>query len=167
MIEPRTLAELWRTYGDRLVLIARSLGEPAEDAVQEAFVALACQNELPDDPLAWLARASRNAMLQTWRSRKRRERREQASADSRDWFVQDHQRLDERLDASVVTQRLQQLPEEQREVIVMHLWGEMTFRQIADVIGLSPSQAHRHYQNGLKQIQRVVRPASEPDTVSK
>lgn len=78
MIEATTLAELWDDHSDRLLLIARSIGGPAEDAVQEAFVALASQAIMPTDPMAWLVRVTRNRLLQWHRSGKRRRTRETA-----------------------------------------------------------------------------------------
>ena len=41
------------------------------------------------------------------------------------------------------------LPLEQREVIVAHLWGGLTFDQIAELVGFSASSTHRLYQAGL------------------
>ncbi len=53
------------------------------------------------------------------------------------------------LDPETATAELQALPLEQREVIVAHLWGGLTFEQIAEVSGISSSTAHRHYRAGL------------------
>jgi DNA-directed RNA polymerase specialized sigma24 family protein len=41
------------------------------------------------------------------------------------------------------------LPVEQREVIVAHLWGGLTFEQIGELIDASSSTAHRWYLAGL------------------
>ncbi|EMI19740.1 RNA polymerase sigma factor 70, region 4 type 2 domain protein, partial [Rhodopirellula maiorica SM1] len=60
---------------------------------------------------------------------------------------------DGQLDGQQVTQWLDELDAIDREVIVMHLWGGMTFRQIADVMGLSAATANRRYQNALTQLQ--------------
>ena len=38
MLDPDKLTEIWDQHADRLLLIARSIGGPAEDAMQEAFV---------------------------------------------------------------------------------------------------------------------------------
>jgi len=53
------------------------------------------------------------------------------------------------LDITAVTGALRQLPVAQREIIVAHLWGGLTFEQIAEVIGCSSSSAHRSYAAGL------------------
>ena len=47
---------------------------------------------------------------------------------------------------------LSALPIEQREVIVAHLWGGLTFEQIAEVSGTSSSTAHRLYGSGLSTL---------------
>jgi len=41
------------------------------------------------------------------------------------------------------------LPIEQREVIVAHVWGGLSFEQIGELIGSSASTAHRWYVAGL------------------
>jgi RNA polymerase sigma factor (sigma-70 family) len=164
VIDPIQLRQIWSTHGDRLTLIARSIvdSQDAEDAVQEAFVSLAVQTMLPDDPLAWLVRVVRNQLLQWRRSQGRRRRREQqrlqrdpgASA----WFVQPQLAIDQTLDAVEVANALRDLPEDQREVIVMHLWGEMTFERIAAVLGGSRSTVHRLYARGLIRLKQRFEP---------
>ncbi|GAA5507972.1 sigma-70 family RNA polymerase sigma factor [Novipirellula caenicola] len=153
MIDAETLSELWQQHANRLLMIARAVGEPAEDAVQEAFVALAQQSTLPDEPLAWLVRTTRNEILQVKRGKQRRAAREQVAARHRCWFVQPSEYQDQQLDGQHVTEWLEELDAADREVIVMHLWGGLTFRQIADVIGLSAATANRRYQNALTQLQ--------------
>ena len=151
MIEATTLAEVWDEHIDRLLLIARSMGDPAEDAVQEAFVSLAKQDHLPDDPLAWLARVARNHLMQWTRSRRRRQRRETSVVKS-NWFEVDIRRIQQQIDGVEVTRALLRLASPQREVIVMHLWGEMTFEAIGRVIDLPRASAHRAYQDGLREL---------------
>ena len=38
MIHYEQLVSAWNDYADRLLLIIRAFGDPAEDAVQEAFI---------------------------------------------------------------------------------------------------------------------------------
>jgi DNA-directed RNA polymerase specialized sigma24 family protein len=51
-----------------------------------------------------------------------------------------------------VAAALGDLPLSQRESIVAHLWGGLTFEQIADVTGTSASTAHRQYQAGILEL---------------
>lgn len=148
VIEATALAEIWDTHADRLLLVARSIGGPAEDAVQEAFIALAKQSEVPNDPMAWLVRVARNRLLQWQRGNRRRKHREHR-AGTACWFDYEIRRVDEQIDGRDVTASLMTLGSPDREVIVMHLWGEMTFEAIGEVIGVSRASAHRAFTRGL------------------
>lgn len=156
VIEPTVLANLWEANADRLLLICRAIGEPSEDAVQEAFIALSIQAELPNDPLAWLIRTARNQILQWRRGAGRRVKREQFVGESKDWFHCEHESIEARIDGQQVAAWLERLPEDQREVIAMHIWGGMTFRQIAEVAELPVSTAHRIYHQGLAGLRERV-----------
>ncbi len=166
VITPTNLRQIWDEHSDRLTLIARTMvdrgnAQDAEDAVQEAFISLATQSAMPDDPLAWLVRVTRNQLLQWRRSEVRRQRREheqQAQTSCRVWLVHPQVAVDRRLDAFSVVAALAGLPEEQRQVIVMHIWGEMTFQQIAGVVDRSRSSVHRLYSAGLVQLKQRFDP---------
>jgi RNA polymerase sigma factor (sigma-70 family) len=163
VIDATALSETWDAHADRLLLIARSIGGPAEDAVQEAFVVLATQSQLPDDPLAWLVRVTRNRLLQWHRGNRRRRARETAACESA-WFDCDVLSVDHRLDGRAVTTSLLALPSPEREVIVMHLWGEMTFASIAEVIGGSRASAHRAFNRGLQTLKKEFNSEPEKDS---
>lgn len=148
LIEARELAEIWDQHAERVLLITRAMGEPAEDAVQDAFVALACQSERPRDPLAWLIQVARNQLLQAYRAGVRRQKRE-SLVGAKNWFAGDHIHVDRKLDASEVTAALLRMPSPEREIIVMHLWGEMTFETIAEIVELSRAATHRAFHHGI------------------
>lgn len=157
-LDPQTLCRLWDQHHDKLVLIMRAMGgavaeSSAEDAAQEAFVELAELNQLPDDPLAWLVRVARNRILSWHRSGDRRRTRER-DRPMECWF----QPADETVSGEELTKALRQLPDEHRQIIVMHHWGEMTFQQIAGTLQLSKSSVHRSYQEGLAVLRRTFEP---------
>ena len=62
------------------------------------------------------------------------------------WFASNQ---DEALDAAEATQALATLPIELREAIVLRLWGELSFEEIAELTQASTSTAHRRYVAGL------------------
>ncbi len=157
MIDATTLRAIWDEHADRLLLIARAVGEPAEDAVQEAFIALATQERLPDDPLAWLVRVVRNRLL-GWRRSWRRRRNRETLVRGQPWFAGEATLIEQKIDGDTVAKALQQLPSPQREIIVMHLWGEMTFESIAGVVGGSRASAHRSFQRGLEELKQRFTP---------
>ncbi len=51
-----------------------------------------------------------------------------------------------------IERALQQLPAEQHEVIVLHLYAGLTFRAIARIQGVSASTVRSRYRYGLKQL---------------
>jgi RNA polymerase sigma-70 factor (ECF subfamily) len=46
------------------------------------------------------------------------------------------------------------LPNEQREVLVMKLWNELTFAEIASVLGISQNTAASRYRYALRALKR-------------
>jgi RNA polymerase sigma-70 factor (ECF subfamily) len=148
VIDATSLAEVWDACADRLLLIARSHGGPAEDAVQEAFIALVGQSQLPDDPMSWLVRVTRNRLMQWQRSHQRQRRREVLAVQA-NWFESEVIQVDRRIDGRRITAALQQLPSPQREIIVMHLWGGLTFDAIGQIVDMSRASANRSFHQGL------------------
>jgi RNA polymerase sigma-70 factor (ECF subfamily) len=147
LMGPEQLAQLIETQAPALVLYARQWCAAPEDVVQEAFVKLAVQQRPPDNPVAWLFRVVRNGAISAARAAQRRRWHEsRASRQTEPWFQPSEEGA---LDAAEATRRLQELPLEQREIIVAHLWGGLTFEQIARVVGCSSSTAHRRYLDGL------------------
>ena len=165
LLDPDKLTDIWDQHADRLLLIARAIGGPAEDAVQEAFVALATQQQPPDDPMAWLVKVTRHSLLQWRRSRLRRRARENNRTNVA-WFDCGIQLVDQKLDAKKITAALQEIDSPDREIIVMHLWGGMTFDAIAKVVGGSRAKAHRNFQRGIETLQRKFSDTPKSATTS-
>jgi RNA polymerase sigma-70 factor (ECF subfamily) len=145
------LGRLIDRHASALELYARQWCDTPEDVVQEAFLKLAGQGGLPEKPAAWLFRVVRNGAINAGTAARRRRRHEsEAAAGSRPWFqTEGDAKRPDALDPERATAELQALPLEQREVIVAHLWGGLTFEQIAEVSGISSSTAHRQYRAGL------------------
>ncbi len=57
---------------------------------------------------------------------------------------------------------LEQLPEDQREVLALHLYGQMTFRDIAQSLGLPVTTAKSRYQYGLKKLRHLLNDEVKP-----
>jgi RNA polymerase sigma-70 factor (ECF subfamily) len=51
------------------------------------------------------------------------------------------------------------IPDEQREVIVLHIWGELTFAQIADLLEISANTAASRYRYALAKLRETMLPA--------
>jgi RNA polymerase sigma factor (sigma-70 family) len=139
-------------HASRLVLYARQWLDPAlaQDAVQEALVSLLSQSTPPRDTLAWMYRTVRNAAIDAARSAGRRKRREQLVAETRrEWFQSP---AESRLDAHDAQAALEKLPPELREIVVLRIWGELGFAQIADIVQSSVGSVHARFGDALKQL---------------
>jgi RNA polymerase sigma-70 factor (ECF subfamily) len=152
---PEALVRLVDERAAALVLYARQWCDAPEDVVQEAFIKLARQSRPPDHVLPWLYRVVRNGALSAARSARRRRRHEAAAAArTPDWFLPSDSA---RLDAAVAAQALQRLPADEREVVVAHLWGGLTFEQIGELTSTSASTAHRRYLAALSALRTRLR----------
>jgi RNA polymerase sigma-70 factor (ECF subfamily) len=142
--------------GGALALYARQWldGASADDVVQEALVALLAERRPPRNPIAWMYRAVRNAAIDAVRSAQRRKRREESVARVRGtWFVPEPEAA---LDARLAEESLRQLSAEHREVVVLRIWGDLTFGEIAEVTQLGTSTVHDRYKAALGELRRVL-----------
>ena len=145
---PERLGYLIDRHAAALELAARQWCACPEDVVQEAFLKLSRLEREPEQSAAWLYRVVRNGAISAGRSERRRQRHESAAGRA-PWFMEEG---GGRLDAAAVADSLAQLPGDQREVIVAHLWNGLTFEQIAETIGISTTTAHRRYVAGLDEL---------------
>jgi len=153
-IEPEKLGELFDACAKALVLYARQWVDvaSAEDLVQEVFLRLMSQRRAPEHLRGWLFRSVRNAVVSRWRRRTRRARRErQAAENHRAWFETAGASSDA---TDAVQSALAALPEAQREVVVLRLWGKLTLREISDIVGRPISTLSDQYQAALAAVKR-------------
>ena len=61
-----------------------------------------------------------------------------------------------RVDASLVSAWMKRLPPKQREVIYLRHFEELSFRQIAEVIGVPTFTAASRYRLGLRRLRRMM-----------
>jgi len=146
--------QLVQTRLGPLVLYARQFDIGlAEDLVHEAFVKLAekiREGFPPYKPDSWLYSTVRNLAMDQFRARKVFQKHAENLSQSRvSWFTCDSEA---ELDGELITQRLQQLPLQEREVIVAHLWGEQSFREIAEWTGRSFSTVRRQFHSGISTL---------------
>jgi RNA polymerase sigma factor (sigma-70 family) len=145
---PEQLAELVDRYGAALVLYARQWCDAPEDVVQTALLKLVRSRVPPNNLVPWLYRVVRNGAIDAGRAARRRHKYESAAADAAPkWFAPSYDPTG--LDARAAAAALADLPAETREIIVMHLWGGLTFEQIARTIGSSAATCYRRYAAGL------------------
>lgn len=121
-------------------------GSAYEDVVQDVFLKLAqsppeIPSEVDGDPrlervhlLSWLHKVTRNGCMDTLRADKRRRRREQdvAADEAHEGGIGS---IEERDTRAAVEREIEKLPVEQREVIVLRLLGDRSYKEIAEITG--------------------------------
>jgi len=133
-----------------LVLYARNWNAAcAEDLVQEAFMRLLDETPFPDSPRAWLFRVVRNLAIDQMRRDKNSPCRQGIGS----WFEPSTKNP---ADLEDLTEALQQLPLEIREIIVSKIWGNLTFREISELTGRPISSVHHDYQTGITQLRDIL-----------
>ena len=138
----------------RLVLYARGwlAAGQAEDVVQDVFIRLMGQRSEPGNVKAWLFRCVRNEAMSQLRRRTRHKKYqhqvavEQRRGDRSGWF---ESKADDLIDARLVQSILETLAPDKREVIMLRIWGQMTLREVAEILGSPLSTVHSRYQAGL------------------
>ncbi len=152
----------WRAWfaehGARLRLIARQWTRSdadADDVLQEAFVRFwKHQRHLPGDPNALVVTSIRRAALDLHRRSDRRALREQSVAADAEVFAAFEPEADPRLQA--LARSLPSLPAEQREVVVLKVWGDLTFEQIGEQLAISPNTAASRWRYAMEALRRLV-----------
>jgi RNA polymerase sigma-70 factor (ECF subfamily) len=159
---PEPLAELVDRHAAALVLYARQWCSTPDDVVQTAFLKLARQRTAPDNPAAWLYRVVRNGAIDAARAARRRLKYEtRAAASAPAWFVPPDDPTG--LDGRTVTAAMKTLPDDVRAILVAHLWGGLTFEDIASAVGGSASTCYRRYAAGLQLLrERLNVPCPNP-----
>ena len=159
-------------YEAGLLRHARALvgreGAP-EDVVQEAFLRLAkSPPELPPpgdatapDPKAllsaWLHRVTRNLCMDALRTDTRRRAREERAAPP-EAIPPDTREVDAADTRAAVERSLERLPEDQREVLVLRLLAERSYREIADITGRKVGTVGWLVSVGMKALAKELAP---------
>ncbi len=171
--------ELVRRHQGTLLSYARFLPtgpELAEDVVQETFLRFArTPPELPPETegnerlakahlVSWLLRVTRNCAMETIRSEVRRTRRERLVSPPE--AVPGGQSSVEHADTRrAVEEGISRLPDAQREVLVLRLLGDRSYRDIASITGKKPGTVAWLVSEGLKSLTHVLASSLEREPI--
>lgn len=147
------IRRLYERHGPALVAYAcgyRISAASAEDAVHTVFHRLLRGlTAVPREPVGYLYRAVRNAAL----NMRRDTAREAPLVES--CFVH---RGGNREAALGLQKALAGLPEEQREVVIMRIWGGMTLEEVAAAVEVPPNTVASRYRYAMEKLREQMRP---------
>lgn len=138
--------------------ITRSV-DRAEDAVQNAFAGLSARDSLPEDPVPYVFAAVRNAAIEI----RRTERRNAVPPAS----IYNGGSLDPAVRAEryelnqKVRSAMEEIGDEQREAIVLRIYGGLTFEQMAEALAVPLQTAAARYRRGIEALKQGIGRAHE------
>jgi RNA polymerase sigma-70 factor, ECF subfamily len=169
--DPSAWREWLELHGPKMLLFARQQTrslEDAKDIFQDALVKLVEKvrtGEFVGGEEAWqpyLYTAIRRLAIDLSRKDDRRKRREDnvtADAETEQyeafhpWFESESSDDETR---AQLENSLKELPEKFAEVITMKIWGERTFAEIGETLGISQNTAASRYRYGLEALKRSL-----------
>ena len=155
--------EAWyHQHGAALLLFGIALtGDPgrSQDALHQVFLRLLDQRRV--EPVAdirtYLFTALRNSILNEV---KRRSRDVPMDAEETALFESPNRDYVEELS---LRRALAKLPDDQRQVTVLHIWGGLTFAQTAEVLGINANTAAARYRYALTKLRESLSARREED----
>ncbi|NIM04780.1 MAG: sigma-70 family RNA polymerase sigma factor [Armatimonadetes bacterium] len=136
----------------RLLVAMLSSAADAQDALSEVFLAVARRNPgRIQHPRAYLLASARHKAISFLRRRKR-----EMPADPADGRFFDTANLgsDQTLLAHRIETALRELPPEQREVVVLKTYEDLTFAEIAKISRTRPNTVASRYRYAVEKLRR-------------
>lgn len=122
----------------------------AEDSVHEALVAVAALRQAPDDMTAYLFRVVRNKALHGIR-------RDSRHVELTEDYLE--AAPDDAGQATLVAQvkaHMRALAQDQQQVLILKLFEDLTFDEIAAIMDASPNTVASWYRRGLEKLKTLM-----------
>ena len=156
-------SENWRNcfseVAPGLLLFARQWVQSAadaEDIVQDAFVKFWRRNhDIRNRGL--LYSAVRSLALDFIRRDARRARREATALAETEPAIEPHFELEDDTQSALAA-AVESLPRDQREGLVLKIWNDLTFSEIAGALGISQNTAASRYRYALTNLKKTLQP---------
>ena len=155
--------QLYSAYAGSVFGFALNLtrdNEAAREILQEVFLRAARKPELGmpfEEARSWLFRLTHNLVIDLHRRAGTRARTiERIAVEPASPFAP-HVEPDEQAFRDAVAEAMAALPEEQRAVVHLKLWENLSFSEIGQALDLSPNTAASRYRYGLDKLQTQLR----------
>ena len=157
--DPTAVELMWDRYANDLfayLLVVLCSRHDAEDVLQTVFVKIAQKRHRLAKARrldAYVFRIARNE-VSSFISRRKRGRKVEGLDKS--WLIvpEGHQELNDL--AEELQAVLARLPQQQREVIVMKIYRQKTFLEIAGILGLSQNTVASRYRYGMEKLRTLL-----------
>lgn len=158
---PDSVAALYDTHAPALYRFLLSLcGSEADtlDLLQDLFVRLVRQRrDSLDDPQAFLFRAARNLFLDQLRRKAHRRKLLDAYGGELSSTAHAEPKAPSSPESKLAVARaLACLPEDQRAVVHLKIWENLTFARIAEILGIPPNTAASRYRYAMDRLRLLL-----------
>ena len=162
-MQPIASHENWRNcfseVAPGLLLFARQWVQSAadaEDIVQDAFVKFWRRNhDINNRGLLYAAVRSR--ALDFIRRDARRARREATALSEANQVIAPPFELEDDTQSALAA-AVESLPHDQREVLALKIWNDLTFSEIGEALGISQNTAASRYRYALSTLKKTLQP---------
>jgi len=149
------LIQLFETKQKQLYVAALSITRnqaAAEDAVLDAMLAISELQQTPENLSAYVYRTVRNKALHTVKQSKR------FSSDSEysNFIDTQSQSAEQQVFLQQVLKQLEELESNQQQVLIMKLFGDLTFDEIAEITANNPNTVASWYRRGLQKLKENI-----------
>ena len=151
----KQLVKLFEAKQQQLYVAAISITRDraaAEDVVLDAMLAVSKLSKAPDDLAAYLFRTVRNKALHSAKQAVR------FTSDSElESFIDSKTQTPEQLLFSQqILNHLNELESNQRQVLIMKLFSDLTFEEIAEITASNPNTVASWYRRGLSKLKETI-----------
>jgi len=161
------LRRIYEKYIDDLLRVATSLlsdVQSAEDCLHDVFVDFAgsvdgsmIHSNLKSYLISCVANRARDQLRKQIRQSK--SQRDRSCSQSKP--INPTKQLIEAEESAGVFAALAELPYQQREVFVLHIQGQMKFREIAGLLGLSINSVQSRYRYAIEKLRAILTEESQ------
>lgn len=120
--------------------------EDAEDVLQDTMlrVVKSAPNYKKGSPKAWVLSIARNCAIDVLRKRR-------AESDEAEPFSTDPE-----LAKLELADMLNALNQEEKQTVLLHIYGGLSHKQIGEVLGISPAAAQKKYRRALQKLKKLL-----------
>jgi RNA polymerase sigma-70 factor (ECF subfamily) len=150
----RRFTDMYDEYRQRVwaYVVSRAGRQIADEVVSETFaIAWRRLDDVPERPLPWLIGVARNVLRENVRAQARRD---SLQAELRAWTEGDHAELvAERLE---VLRALAALSEDDRELLLLVAWHDLTLKQAAEAVGCGQATFRVRLHRARRRLARAL-----------
>jgi RNA polymerase sigma-70 factor (ECF subfamily) len=157
--DPAAVELMWERYAKDLITFLQAVlcsKHDAEDVLQTVFVRIVRKRHKLAKARCLDAYVYRIARNEAYRLVSRRKKDQKTKGITESWLIVSESNREPSDLAEQLQAALAQLPQPQREVIVLKIYRQKTFLEISRLLGLSQNTVASRYRYGIEKLQNLL-----------